>query len=140
MEAAAKRLKESEKRIEQYLVKRIREAGGKAYKFESPGSAGVPDRIVVREGHTWFVELKSSTGRPTDLQKKRIRELALLGVDVTILGSHSDVDTFIRCIDCRYSMISFRLHQAKKYDLLTTDDKTNRALIGLRKAGDENEI
>lgn len=36
-----------EKDVEQYLCKRVKEMGGKAYKFVSPGNAGVPDRLVV---------------------------------------------------------------------------------------------
>lgn len=131
--------KESEKRVEEYLTKRIRGAGGKAYKFESPGTAGVPDRVVTINGSTWFVELKSTEGKPTELQKKRIRELALMNQNVTILGSCSEVDAFVSRLDDRIGMIAFRLQQAKKYDLLTADDKTNRKLIGLGE-GEDSEV
>ena len=37
----------TEKSIEQYLVRKVRETGGKAYKFVSPGNAGVPDRLLI---------------------------------------------------------------------------------------------
>jgi hypothetical protein len=31
--------------------------------------AGVPDLILVREGHTFGLELKNANGRPSDDQK-----------------------------------------------------------------------
>ena len=40
-------MERTEKDVEQYLCKRVKEMGGKAYKFVSPGNAGVPDRLVV---------------------------------------------------------------------------------------------
>ena len=36
-----------EKDIERKLVAGVKRAGGKAYKFVSPGNVGVPDRIVI---------------------------------------------------------------------------------------------
>jgi hypothetical protein len=36
-----------EKQIEAYLVKRVKEAGGIAYKFTSPQRRSVPDRLVL---------------------------------------------------------------------------------------------
>ena len=41
------RTTESEKAVEAYLVKRMREIRGKAYKWVSPGNNGVPDRICL---------------------------------------------------------------------------------------------
>ena len=39
-------MERTEKDVEQYLCKRVKEMGGKAYKFVSPGNAGVPVRLV----------------------------------------------------------------------------------------------
>lgn len=126
MGTALKQSHENEKRVEAYLKKRVRQAGGRTYKWVSPGTAGVPDRIVVLpEERTmfvelkgvWFIELKGTEGVPTELQKKRIRELEALGCNVTILGSCSDVDTFLRCLDSRYSMEIFIKHQSEKYGI-----------------------
>ena len=59
-----------EKQIEAYLVRRVKELGGVAYKFTSPAHRGVSDRIVcMPDGSTWFVELKASGGRLSELQK-----------------------------------------------------------------------
>lgn len=109
--------KESEDRVETSLVNRIRHAGGKAYKFTSPGTGGVPDRIVVLNGSVWFIELKSTEGRPTNLQKKRIRELARMGAKVTVLGSCSEVDEFVKCLSNGRGMQELVKRQAEKYGL-----------------------
>ena len=36
-----------EKKIERKLVKEVKRCGGKCWKFVSPGSDGVPDRIAL---------------------------------------------------------------------------------------------
>jgi hypothetical protein len=52
-----------ERDIERYLVRRTIEHGGVAYKWVSPGRAGVADRIVLLPGGVvWFVELKTVKG------------------------------------------------------------------------------
>ena len=49
-----------EKQVEQALRKAVRDRGGLALKFVSPGLAGVPDRIVLMPNrHVAFVELKA---------------------------------------------------------------------------------
>lgn len=49
-----------ESTIEAYLRDRVKELGGKAYKFVSPGNDGVPDRLVcLPGGRAVFVELKA---------------------------------------------------------------------------------
>lgn len=39
-----------EKEIEEKFREAVKRAGGKAYKFVSPGNDGVPDRLVVMPG------------------------------------------------------------------------------------------
>lgn len=79
---------ESEKQIEQYLVKRVKASGGKAYKFVSPGNAGVPDRLVcLPGGRIIFVELKAPGKKPTPLQLAKHRELQRLGFRVLVIDS-----------------------------------------------------
>ena len=84
-----------EKDIEQYLVKRARESGGKAYKWVSPGNDGVPDRIVIFPGCIIFVELKAPGKKPTLLQLARHRELAGFGLEVLVIDSKEDVDRLV---------------------------------------------
>ena len=85
-----------EKDIEQYLVTRVKVAGGKAYKWISPGNAGVPDRIVfLPRGRIVFVELKATGKTPSPLQLSKHRELSKLGHIVYVLDSTEGVDRFL---------------------------------------------
>lgn len=77
---------------ESALEKKFRQmvalAGGKAYKFVSPGNDGVPDRLVVLpEGRIGFVELKQPGGRPRKLQQARMAELEGLGCYTAVVDS-----------------------------------------------------
>jgi hypothetical protein len=86
-----------EKEIEEYLVKRVRESGGMAYKFVSPGRSGVPDRIVVMpNGLLIFVELKAPGGSTRPLQDRQISELRRLGQMVFIIDTKGKVDAFLQ--------------------------------------------
>ena len=87
-----------EKTIERYLVKEVKRIGGKAYKFESPGNNGVPDRLVVLpEGRVYFVELKRPKGGKTAaLQKLQQQSLKDLGANVMQLHTKELIDEFIK--------------------------------------------
>lgn len=75
-----------EREIEKKLVDGIRRLGGRAYKWVSPGSNGVPDRIIVMPGgRILFVELKTSTGVVSKLQKMQIRMLSQMGCEVRVV-------------------------------------------------------
>lgn len=87
---------DSEKSIEQYLVKRMKSVGGKAYKLVSPGNAGVPDRIVIfPNGELVFVELKCKIGKPSGVQKYQIGRLRALLQEVRVIYSKGEVDSLI---------------------------------------------
>lgn len=88
-----------EKKIEEKFRESAKQAGGKAYKFTSPGNDGVPDRIAVLPGgRIGFVELKQKGKKPTALQEKRIRELQELGCKVFVLDDPADIEKVIRGI------------------------------------------
>ena len=77
-------MRESE--LEKILVREVAAAGGKAYKFVSPGNDGVPDRIVVLpKGRVYFVELKSDIGQATKLQGVQIVRLVSMGCDARLV-------------------------------------------------------
>lgn len=88
-------MKESE--VEKKLVRGVRLAGGSAYKFVSPGNAGVPDRIVLMpNGRIWFVELKADGGSLRPLQRAQISRLTKLGFDVRVLKGTDEVEEFLK--------------------------------------------
>ena len=84
-----------EKDIEKLFRDEIKKAGGKAYKFTSPGNDGVPDRIVMLpDGRIVFVELKTDTGKLSRLQELQCRQIAELGQTVRVLHGLADVRDF----------------------------------------------
>ena len=69
-----------EKTIEAKLVKTVKNMGGLAPKFISPGLDGVPDRLVLLPGGKLaFIELKAPGKELRPLQVRRKRQLEALG-------------------------------------------------------------
>ena len=69
-----------EKAIERKLTLMVKQRGGLAPKFVSPGFDGVPDRIVLLPGGKMgFVELKAPGQIMRPLQVQRKRQLEGLG-------------------------------------------------------------
>ena len=72
-----------EKTIDSKLVKAVKEKGGIAPKFVSPGLDGVPDRLVLLPGgKIAFIELKATGKKMRPLQVRRKRQLEKLGFSV----------------------------------------------------------
>ncbi len=81
-----------EKIIEQKLVKAVKDMGGIAPKFTSPGFDGMPDRIVLLPGgHMAFVEVKAPGEKPRPLQLVRHKLLRGLGFKVYILDDEQQI-------------------------------------------------
>lgn len=81
-----------EKHIEQTLVKATRQAGGTAYKFTSPGTAGVPDRLIILpHGKHAFIEVKAPGKQPRPIQVHQHQKLTNLGHKVYILDNPNDI-------------------------------------------------
>ena len=89
-------MKIRESAIEAYLVRRVKQAGGVAYKWVSPGQIGVPDRIVMMPGG-WiaFVELKATGGIVNAMQARQHVKLMKLGMRVLVIDSMAGVDKFV---------------------------------------------
>ena len=85
-----------EKIIEQKLVKAVKESGGICPKLISPGTDGMPDRMILMpEGRIGFVEVKSQGKKPRQLQIKRIRQLRKLGFRVFVLDDTEQIGGII---------------------------------------------
>ena len=86
-----------EKQIEAKLKREVEKAGGLALKFISPGTAGVPDRLVLLPGkEVIFVELKAPGQKLRPLQRKRKEQLERLGFQVYVIDSYRAVEEFIQ--------------------------------------------
>lgn len=86
----------TEKDIERYFVRKVTEHGGLAWKFVSPGHAGVPDRVVLlKGGKCIFSEIKSTGKKPRKLQEAVMAKLRSQGFDTWVIDSHEKVAEFI---------------------------------------------
>ena len=86
-----------ERDIEYYLREQVKAAGGWAPKWESPGNAGVPDRLVILPpGRTIYVEIKAPGKKPAPLQLAQHRRLRGLGCDVRVIDSREQVDQLLQ--------------------------------------------
>jgi hypothetical protein len=86
----------NESRLEQRFVKDVKDLGGWALKFISPGNAGVPDRLVILPGgQVVFVELKTKDGKLSAVQDQQIYRMRLKGVKVLVLYGQKDIDGFL---------------------------------------------
>jgi len=81
-----------EKITEQKLTKAVKNMGGIAPKFVSPGFDGMPDRIVLLPGgHIGFVEVKAPGEKPRPLQLARHGLLRQLGFKVFVLDDEQQI-------------------------------------------------
>ena len=81
-----------EKDLERRMVRAVKNMGGLAPKFVSPGLAGVPDRLVLLpEGKIAFVEMKAPGKKPTSLQRLRHGQLRDLGFRVFVIDSKDKI-------------------------------------------------
>lgn len=72
-----------ESKIESYLRDQVARLGGKCYKFESPGTRGVPDRLIVLPGPVYaFAETKRTGDKERAQQVYRQKQLRAMGCKV----------------------------------------------------------
>ena len=87
-----------EKEIESFFRDSIKKIGGRCLKWVSPGTSGVPDRIVLYKGKVYFVEVKRPGGKLTNLQQQFGNYLVTNGFNYFIIMSKYDVEFFINAL------------------------------------------
>ena len=86
-----------EKQVEQKLVQAVKLAGGMCPKLVSPGTDGMPDRLVLLPGcRIGFVEVKAPGKEPRPLQTQRQRQLRALGFPVFVLDDPEQVPQIVK--------------------------------------------
>jgi len=85
----------SESTLEKYLIKRIKEEGGQSHKMLPTFEAGMPDRIVLLNAKTAFVELKKTGKKPRKLQVQFLKELEKQGHDARVIDTKEQVEQLI---------------------------------------------
>ena len=89
---------QNENDIEKYLVRQIKSIGALCYKFTSPGTRGVPDRIIVYRGNVFFAELKRPGGKPRKDQLKVMEKFNDQMMPIFVIASKEKVDKFTRIV------------------------------------------
>lgn len=82
----------AEGEVENYLRTKALENHYLCYKFTSPSTSGVPDRILIGFGNVIFVETKSETGKTRRLQEVTIEKMQKHGADVRVINTKKLVD------------------------------------------------
>jgi hypothetical protein len=86
-----------EKNIEKQLVKAVKAEDGMCPKLVSPGTDGMPDRMVLlSEAHIGFVEVKAPGQKPRPLQERRHKQLRELGFQVSVLDDPDQIPGIIK--------------------------------------------
>jgi hypothetical protein len=96
----------SEALVEQHLVRRVEDRGGRAFKWVSPGTAGVMDRLVlmpVPEEHrpivnryVKLVEVKDKGQKTRPLQNRVANWIRALGFEVRVIDSRDQIEEMFR--------------------------------------------
>lgn len=82
-----------ERDVEKHLTRAVRKRGGMCLKFVSPGTAGVPDRLILLpEGKSAFFETKAPGRKPRRLQEVRHAQLRDLGHPVYVIDHPDQID------------------------------------------------
>lgn len=95
---ARREVMQIENDIEKYMIRQVKKTGGLCYKWVSPGTRGVPDRIVIYQRNIFFVELKRPGERPRKDQLKIIEKINDQRVPVLVIDTKEKVDAFIVAI------------------------------------------
>lgn len=91
-----------ENRIEKHLIRCVKDRGGLCFKLISPGSSGVPDRIVLLPKYVpMFIELKAPGQKPRPLQEAVMKMIQSTGCccHVTWLDSIAAVNALMDMYD-----------------------------------------
>ena len=81
--------------VEKYFLKRCKALGFMCLKFTSPGTRGVPDRVIIGHGQTVFVELKAPSEGLRRLQKEVVKDMRSHGAIVYVANSKDLVDELL---------------------------------------------
>jgi hypothetical protein len=85
-----------ENAVEQYLDKQVKEQlAGITRKWVSPGHMGVPDRILIFNGHVIFVEVKVTGGKVEPWQDREHKKLESVGAQVYVVRGKEEVTNLI---------------------------------------------
>ena len=74
----------TEQQIQTKIINKLRQEGWLCLKIIKLSASGYPDLLCHRNGETMYIEVKKIGGVLSELQKVRIKELRLKGINVKI--------------------------------------------------------
>ena len=83
-----------EKKVSDYATSK----GWLVYKFSSPNTRAVPDKIFMRDGVVFFIEFKAPGKLPTKLQYANHNRITAHGVSVFVIDDIEDGKNIINGI------------------------------------------
>ena len=91
--------------LEKKLVDKVEAVGGLCWKFTSPNTPGVPDRVcIMPDGAVVFVEMKAEFGRLSNIQKYRREQLLERKADIRVVKGKEALQEFIKEVQQRYAV------------------------------------
>lgn len=85
-----------ENAVESYLRTQSERLGYLCWKFVSPAKNGVPDRLLIGHGQTFFVETKAP-GKTTRSQQKATHKVMIEhGAEVYVADTRKKIDKLLR--------------------------------------------
>lgn len=74
----------SEQQIQNKIINRLEQEGYLVLKLIKCNKNGYPDLLAVKNNDTMFIEVKRPNGKLSELQKVRINEMRLKGINVKV--------------------------------------------------------
>ena len=84
-----------EKTLQRNIIKLFKEHGILSRKLDATNHRGWPDLIAIKGGVVVFIEVKTPTGRVSELQQVTHRELAAHGAAVEVVRSLEEAGEII---------------------------------------------
>lgn len=104
-----------ENTVETYLVDQCRKNNYLCYKFVSPSQNGVPDRIIIGNGFTIFIELKRPSKNQLDpLQEVICQKMRDSGAIVIMINTKDKVDLLIKLIKNKSKKLNNKIKTIKE--------------------------
>jgi Holliday junction resolvase len=75
----------TETQIQAKIIDRYEKDGYMVVKLIQTSKNGIPDLLLLKDGIASFIEVKTETGRLSELQKYRIKQLEEKGFKVEVL-------------------------------------------------------
>jgi Holliday junction resolvase-like predicted endonuclease len=86
----------TEQAIQNSIVSYLKKQGYLVYKLITVSEAGVPDLIIHKQSHTFYIEVKKKGGRLSPIQKYQIAKLRKTGIDVIITDNLQEIKDYIK--------------------------------------------